>query len=163
MGDLGSIPGLGRSPGEGKGYPLQYSGLENSMECIVHGATKSRTRVSDFYFQSLVKVFQNQLLPYSVSQKIFLWILPIMQKFHTFWHMSLNRKSYYRKSAAFPSSLQTLKAQPWLLGPNSRNDTGFHWALFLLSVFWLSSFQLVTKGMNFPVVRWAWEVWKVNH
>ena len=36
-GDLGSIPGLGRSPGEGKGYPLQYSGLENSMDCIVHG------------------------------------------------------------------------------------------------------------------------------
>ena len=35
--DLGSIPGLGRSPGEGKGYPLQYSGLENSMDCIVHG------------------------------------------------------------------------------------------------------------------------------
>ena len=42
MGDLGSIPGLGRSPGEGKGYPLQYSGLENSMNCIVHGVTKSR-------------------------------------------------------------------------------------------------------------------------
>ena len=36
-GDLGSIPGLGRPPGEGKGYPLQYSGLENSMDCIVHG------------------------------------------------------------------------------------------------------------------------------
>ena len=35
VGDLGSIPGLGRSPGEGKGYPLQYSGLENSMDCIV--------------------------------------------------------------------------------------------------------------------------------
>ena len=35
MGDLGSIPGLGRSPGEGKGYPLQYSGLENSMDCLV--------------------------------------------------------------------------------------------------------------------------------
>ena len=33
MGDLGSIPGLERSPGEGKGYPLQYSGLENSMDC----------------------------------------------------------------------------------------------------------------------------------
>ena len=33
-GDLGSIPGLGRSPGEGKGNPLQYSGLENSMDCI---------------------------------------------------------------------------------------------------------------------------------
>ena len=42
-GDLGSIPGLGRSPGEGKGNPLQFSGLENSMDCIVHGVTKSQT------------------------------------------------------------------------------------------------------------------------
>ena len=40
-GDLGSIPGLGRSPGEGKGYPLQYSGLENSMDCVVHGREES--------------------------------------------------------------------------------------------------------------------------
>ena len=48
-GDLGSIPGLGRSPGEGKGYPLQYSGLENSMVCIVHGVTKSQTQLSDFH------------------------------------------------------------------------------------------------------------------
>ena len=42
-GDLGSIPGLGRSPGEGKGYPLQYSGLENFMDCIVHGVSESDT------------------------------------------------------------------------------------------------------------------------
>ena len=42
-GDLGSNPGLGRFPGEGKGYPLQYSGLENSMESTVHGVTKSWT------------------------------------------------------------------------------------------------------------------------
>ena len=41
--DLGSIPGLGRSPGEGKGYPLQYSGLENSMDYPVHGVTESDT------------------------------------------------------------------------------------------------------------------------
>ena len=42
MGDLDLIPGLGRSPGEGKGYPLQYSGLENSMDYIniVHGVTR---------------------------------------------------------------------------------------------------------------------------
>ena len=39
-GDLCSIPGLGRSPGEGKDYPLQYSGLENSMDCIVHRVAK---------------------------------------------------------------------------------------------------------------------------
>ena len=42
-GDLSSIPGLGRSPGEGKDYPLHYSGLENSIECIVHGLAKSWT------------------------------------------------------------------------------------------------------------------------
>ena len=42
-GDLGLISGLGRSPGEGKGYPLQYSGLENSMDCVVHGVAKSQT------------------------------------------------------------------------------------------------------------------------
>ena len=42
-GDPDSIPGLGRSPGEGKGYPLQYSGLENSMDCKVHGVSKSQT------------------------------------------------------------------------------------------------------------------------
>ena len=47
VGDLGSIPGLGRSPGEGKGYSFQYSGLENSMDWIVHGVAKSRTQLSD--------------------------------------------------------------------------------------------------------------------
>ena len=41
VGDLGSIPGLGRSPGEGNVYPLQYSGPENSMDYIVHRVTKS--------------------------------------------------------------------------------------------------------------------------
>ena len=42
-GDLSSIPWLGRSPGEGKGYPLRYSGLENSTDLIVHGVAKSQT------------------------------------------------------------------------------------------------------------------------
>ena len=49
-GDPGLIPGLGRSPGEGKGYPLQYSGLENSMDYTVCGVTKSWTRLSNFHF-----------------------------------------------------------------------------------------------------------------
>ena len=49
-GDLSSIPGLGRSPGEGKGNPLQYSGVENSMDCIVHGVAKSQTWLSNFHF-----------------------------------------------------------------------------------------------------------------
>ena len=47
VGDLGLIPGLGRSPGEGGGDPFQYSGLENS---IVHGVSKSQTQLSDFHF-----------------------------------------------------------------------------------------------------------------
>ena len=42
-GDLGSIPGLGRSPGEGPGYPFQYSGLENPVDCVLHGVAKSQT------------------------------------------------------------------------------------------------------------------------
>ena len=50
--DLGSVPGLGRSPGEGKAYPLQYSGLENSMDCIVHGVSKSQTQLSDLKKQT---------------------------------------------------------------------------------------------------------------
>ena len=47
-GDLGPIPGLRRSPGDGKGHPLQCSGLENSVGCVVHGVAKSQTRQSDF-------------------------------------------------------------------------------------------------------------------
>ena len=55
-GDLGVIPGLGRSPGEGKGYPFQYSGLENSMNCKVLVVTKSRTQLSNLHFHSAYKL-----------------------------------------------------------------------------------------------------------
>jgi len=50
VGDLGLVPGLGKSPGEGNSCLLQYSGLENSMDYIVQGVTKSQTRLSDFHF-----------------------------------------------------------------------------------------------------------------
>ena len=50
VGDLGVIPGFGKSPGEGKGYLLQYSGLEISMDCIVHEVAKSRTSLNDYHF-----------------------------------------------------------------------------------------------------------------
>ena len=61
-GDLGLMPGLGRSSGEGKGYPLQYSGLENSMDWIVHGVPKSRTRLSDVHLPlcSLLPIFADE-------------------------------------------------------------------------------------------------------
>ena len=64
--DPGSIPGLGRSLGEGKGYPLQYFGLENSMDFIVHGIIKSRTRLSDLHFT---------LLQYLLVQHVFFEVL----------------------------------------------------------------------------------------
>ena len=64
VGDLGSIPGLGRSRGEGQGYPLQYSCLENSMD---HGVTKSQTWLSDFDFQTLYKE--------SLSEQFFFFFL----------------------------------------------------------------------------------------
>ena len=63
--DLGSIPGLGRSPGKGKDYPLQYSGLENSMSCIVHGVEK-RHNWATFTFASLL--FLMLFLQFSASK-----------------------------------------------------------------------------------------------
>ena len=53
VGDLGSIPGLGRSSREENGYPLQHFGLENSTDCVVHGVAKSRTQLSNFHSLSL--------------------------------------------------------------------------------------------------------------
>ena len=64
MGDLGSIPGLGISPGQGNSYPLQYSGLENRMKCIVDGVTKSWTALSDFHTTKYVS------MPFSKNKKI---------------------------------------------------------------------------------------------
>ena len=58
VGDLDSIPGLGRSPRGGNGYLLQYSGLENSMDCVVHWVTQSQTQLSDFDLNFYVKYIQ---------------------------------------------------------------------------------------------------------
>jgi len=66
-GDLGSIPGLGRSPGEGKGYTLQYSSLENSMDCIVHGVAKSWTQLGDFFKKFIWLKCVLELLHYKVT------------------------------------------------------------------------------------------------
>ena len=61
-GDLGLTPGLGRSPGEGNSYPLQCSGLENSVDRIVHGVTKSWTRLSDFHvYVFIISAMENVL------------------------------------------------------------------------------------------------------
>ena len=66
-GDLGWIPGLGISPGEGKGYPLQYSGLENTKDCIVYGVANSWIRLMDFH--SLTHSQCSKCQPYKMSLK----------------------------------------------------------------------------------------------
>ena len=70
-GDLGLILGSGRSPGEGIGYLLQYSGLENSMDSMVHGVTKSQKPMSDFHFHYISsKYITNRVKCLNVIRKI---------------------------------------------------------------------------------------------
>ena len=67
-GDLGLIPGLGRSPEEGKGYPLQYFGLENSMDCIVHRVAESHDWVtSTFQYANSLQEELRPLLSLSLN------------------------------------------------------------------------------------------------
>ena len=86
VGDLGSISGLGRSPGEGKGYPLQFSGLENSMDHIVHEVAKSQTWLSDFHvFISLSLMFSRFIHAVAgVGLHAYLWLnnIPLYDRPH---------------------------------------------------------------------------------
>ena len=66
-GDLGLIPGLGRSPGEGKGHPLQYSGLQNPMDHTVHEVSKSRAQLNDFHFLSCL--VERKDFPFKLQKK----------------------------------------------------------------------------------------------
>ena len=65
VGELGSIPGLGRSPGKGNSYPLQYSGLENSKNCIVHGLQRISHNWATFTFTSFK------------SARLLIWVFPV--------------------------------------------------------------------------------------
>ena len=67
------IPGLGRYPGEGIGHPLQYSGLENSMDCIVHGVAKSQTRLSDFTLTFHFHALEKEMATHS---SVLAWRIP---------------------------------------------------------------------------------------
>ena len=60
-GDLDSIPGLRRSPGEGIGYPLQYCGLEKSVDCIGHGVAKSWTQLSNFHCTQSLGIYDKPI------------------------------------------------------------------------------------------------------
>ena len=75
VGDLGLIPELERSPEEGKGYPLQYSGLENSMDSIVQGVTKNQTRLSNFHFISLYSDIHSLISYCCLELNLLCWTL----------------------------------------------------------------------------------------
>ena len=95
--DLRLIPELGRCPGKGTGYPLKYSGLENSMDCIVHGVAKSRIRLSDFHFHLGFILFAEFLF-------LSLWNT-IRHYFLCLWIRLANRRATYIKSHLKESSL----------------------------------------------------------
>ena len=78
-GDLRLIPGLERSPGEGKGCPLQHSGLENSMDCIIHRVTKSWIQLSDFHFHFSVMLNKFKVLRNHHHHPQFFLSLPTKQ------------------------------------------------------------------------------------
>ena len=106
-GDPGSIPGLGISLEEGKGYPLQYSGLENPMDCMVHGVTKSQSWLSNFHFRG-GSVVKN---------------LPAMQETQEWWVWSLCWEDPLEEDMATHSSILAWE-NPRDRGPAGLQSTG---------------------------------------
>ena len=111
-GDLGLIPCLGRYPGEGKGYPLQYSGLENSMNCIVHRVAKSRTRSKDFH--SLIHVSKRSYLDFCIPNcrkwKFHVLILLVLYLFIYFsWRTVFANAAFGGKKKSFYSMSRMVK------------------------------------------------------
>ena len=110
VGDLGLVPGLGSSPGEGKGYPLQYSGLENSMDCVVHGVAKSWTGLSDFHFNHMrLENSDNTgqvtlLSPRSVNNDVNI----VLNSLGNFWGLIFIGNNTYKTISTKPDTLKAL-------------------------------------------------------
>ena len=116
-GDLGSIPGLGRSPREGKVYPLQYSGLENSMDCIAHGVTKSWTWLRNFHFHPL-KLFR----PFHPWP----WLMYALLETGSGSHWGSRRRNWWA-GGVHPGNVYlrlALTGLPWVSSPVSRQSLG---------------------------------------
>ena len=102
VGDLGSIPGLGRSPVEGKGSPLQYSGLENSTDCVVHGVAKSWTRLRlSLHFWSLKVMFKKHLVVLGLELMICL-CSPLCSD-RSYWPFHVKSSGSLLKAFSFPA------------------------------------------------------------
>ena len=126
------FPGLGRSPGEGKGHPLQYSGLENSTDCTVHGVAKSRTRLSNFHFQETWNGLRDW--------KCYLMVQIPSQKICSSWNVTISLDHSLSRSVGSDKGLYlgphtcTLPF-PWVC-PYS---PAFFWIFFFLRLLCLSS------------------------
>ena len=108
-GGLGLIPGLWRFPGEGEGYPLQYSGLENSVDCIVHGAANSWTQLNNFHVHyTFLNIYLYHTKPKIVQAHYF---LKEKNRSYHIW-FSLDAKSY--PTLLRPQGLQPARLLcPW--------------------------------------------------
>ena len=110
VGDLGSIPGLGKFPGKGKSYPLQYSGLENSLDCVVHEVAKSQTWLSDSVSLSSASIVILLLLWFANTNEI--------NRISTFQLVKENpyytRFNLYHATSVQFSSFQSL-SRVWLI------------------------------------------------
>ena len=143
VGDLGLIPELGRSHGEGEDYPFQYSGLENSVDCIVHGLTKSWTLLSNFH--SPLQDPQQAHIP-----------VPQAHQIHREGRINVGRCGMVVKGASTSSLSSSISPEPWavlfileLLVPLS--------ALVLpCSELGLCSRHRQTSAHSFPSTPWRW-------
>ena len=112
--DAGSILGSGRSAGEEKGYPLQYSGLENSMDCIVRGVTKSQTWLRDFhsFTFTLVKNWENQNMASQVLLSLFVKLISVW-----LWAWAPSGKTWWRvletKSLSWNNKQRVVRRSLW--------------------------------------------------
>ena len=111
-GDLGLIPELGRAPEEGKGYSLQYFGLENSMDCIVHGVVKNRTRLSDCHFH--VSGVRAQQLACTEARLIGCSVCPCLVECED--RMAINTQN-----------ITLLKSLDWIFGSLTFSSQKQHW------------------------------------
>ena len=125
-GDLGLIPGLGRSPGEGKGYPLQYSGLENSMDSIVLGVAKSWTQLSDFHF-TYFELWNDRLFPLnnSIWSMEHVWFPNALGTWSD-CHSQIPKENDHPSSLVFTGSLWKLTYFIWKSLDHTRQSLTYH-------------------------------------
>ena len=121
VGDLGLIPGLERSPGEGKGYPLQYPGLENSMDSVVREVAKSQTQLSNLHIQ-FIYVYINLLILESNK------VLAGRKDLWKIWKYKTREKSNVKASKLYAVKKAHVFWMDILTCKSNRNITRYIWA-----------------------------------